>query len=222
MPDAPVITSIEPSQRDPRRLSVRVDRRPAVTLAGKLAEELGLSVGVVWTPELAAKAKDAAAFEEAYHALAKRVNRRALSVREATDFLAGRGLAEPIVDRAIEHAVRVGLLSDDALARGLIDSVTRRRPAGDALLQHKLMSRGIGEADAERIIAGHRVSQPGAHGTGGEEAAAMSARGFAAAEFEKLSSLPPDKARRKVATLLARRGFDEDAIADAMEGLGER
>lgn len=219
MSDTPVITSIDPSQRDPRRLSVRVDRRPAVTLAAKLVEDLGLAVGTAWTAELAARAKDAAAFEEAYHALAKRVNRRALSVREAADFLAARDVAGSITERAIAHAVDVGLLNDDMLARGLIDSATRRRPAGDELLRHKLASRGIKEAHAERIIAEHRGSHATARWTSDEGAGAMSAREFAVAEFEKLSSLPPDKARRKVASLLARRGFDEDAIADAMEGL---
>ncbi len=79
MVDAPRITALSPTKRDPSRLSIRVDRKHVATLGQKLVGELGLEVGQPWDDALAQRVAEAAVYDKAMRKAMNRLARRAMS-----------------------------------------------------------------------------------------------------------------------------------------------
>lgn len=208
------ITDITPSNADPARLSIRVNGRPKATLAARLVRELGLQVGMAWDDATSAAVDAAVRFESAYRAIAKRIDRRPMSKADVRAKLSAEHGDDAVVDRVVSELERVGLIDDAALGRALIEEFTRNAPAGDALLRDKLLRRGIADATIDTLLTTRsetRDARPG--GKSGQCDAVM----FATERWPALASLPRATAVRRLAGLLARRGFDEDVVSHAIE-----
>ncbi len=211
MPDAAFITAVIPDPRQPRRVLVQVGGRVVARLSGKLAGQLGLSAGQRWEEDLARRVGDAVAYDRVLSATTRWLGRRPRSRAQVQARLESRGVAPPMVQRLMQRLEELGLLDDAALGRELIAQITARRPAGAALLAAKLVQRGLSEELAQRLAC-----------EAGADPARTLAQALALARRRQTpwAGLPQASQARRLAGLLARRGFEEDIIHDVLAELG--
>lgn len=209
MPDSPRITALKPTKRDPDRVSVHVDGRAAATLHVRSVSELGLTVGQSCDAALLARLQQAAGVDKAVQQSLRRLSSRMLSRGQLDRKLRELGHDEAARAGAIERLERVGLLDDRAYAEALVRQLKRRRPAGPRLLRQKLYEKQIDPKLIDAVLAAERDA-------GGDAAAALE---LARTRLRQLGRLDPPARKRRVYALLARRGFEADAIDDALSRL---
>ncbi|QOJ01773.1 MAG: regulatory protein RecX [Phycisphaeraceae bacterium] len=130
---------------------------------------------------------------------------RGWSRAELTARLIARGCDASAASAAVDRLERLGLTGDAAYAREVVSAELRRQPAAAAFLTEKLERRGIGEERAAGEVARQTA--------GASEAAR-------AEELARSAWRPGGddlKERRRLAGVLARRGFDEETAAWAIE-----
>lgn len=202
------ITAIAPSRRNAQRAVVKVNGKPVVTLSMSLIGELGLSVDQPWDEPLATKVRDAADYDRAYRAATQRLNRRQLSITQLSQKLRQLGHAAIVIDRVIDRLGELGLLDDHALGQTIIQSIMSRKPSGPRFLRAKLRQRGLGADLVDRLIQETQADSQ----TAVDQAIILARR--------KLKTMPANLdsivRRRRLWGLLARRGFDPDAIEQAL------
>jgi regulatory protein len=133
---------------------------------------------------------------QALDASASALRRRDLSAQELEERLRRRRVAPTEWDRAIETLERAGIV-DDARFAGSRARALAERGYGDAAIRADLEQRGVAPDDVAEAIASLEPERQRA-------AAVVARRGGGVA----------------TARLLARRGFDEDAVEAAMAGSG--
>ena len=204
------ITAITPT-KDPGRASIKVDRRRVATLRDSLIADLGLTVGEVWDDDLASRVAEAQQYDKALRDAMNRLNRRALSTTQLADALRRTGFSETITQRALDRLSELNVLDDESLGRALIEEILARKPAGPRLLRQKLMQRGLDRNLADRLAdeAGHERDEVA-------EAATL-----AAGRLETMRSLDEATRRRRLWSMLGRRGFDPETIEAALARLDE-
>ena len=206
------VTALSPLRRDPGLLSVQVEGRTVATITSRQAAELGVAVGRPWTDALAAAVARAAATAQAERDGLTRLNRRALSRRQLQAKLRERGHDGPAIASALDRLEHLGALDDAALGRNLIDLLTRDRPAGPALIRQRLGRRGLDADLIERLVREHAESAAGS---------LEQARALVEAQRPALSPLDPPRRLRRLAGLLARRGFEPETIEQVLGELGD-
>ncbi|MEX2215402.1 MAG: regulatory protein RecX [Phycisphaeraceae bacterium] len=152
------------------------------------------------------KAAKTSPFDRAFKQAMQRLNRRAMSAWQLATKLGELKHDEAIVAQVIERLKRIGALDDEKLARGLIEEVTRKGPAGAALLRKKLARFGFEESLVDRVV--------------NDAASAASpvdeARALVAKKLPSLMRFPAATRLRRLASLLARRGMDEETIESVL------
>ena len=202
-----VVTHIEPLARDPNLRRIKVDGQTVATLRVGDVTDLRLAVDLAWTKTLAQRVERALTLDTARRDALALLSARVLSTKALTERLRRRGHAESIIKQVVGDVRRDGWLNERAYAEEIVHSTTRRRPAGRALLDQKLAQRGV-----EPTVAG-RVARAAADAQDDRAAAYSLAR----RRLATMGSIAPEAALRRLAGLLARRGFDEEVIETAIE-----
>ncbi|MFA9479950.1 regulatory protein RecX [Phycisphaerales bacterium AB-hyl4] len=205
------ITAIKPTQRDPSRATVRVAGRVVATLPQQRIAELELEVGMPWTDTLAASVSEAAVYDKALRQAMNRLARRGRSRSELDRKLAQLGYEPNVRERVLDRLTELNFLDDDALGRALMREIQARKPAGPHLLRQKLRQKGLDRELVDRLVAETRESQDQA----GDAADLLRRR------LPAMARLDPATRKRRLYSLLARRGFDGDAIQSAFESLAD-
>jgi regulatory protein len=205
------ITSIKPTQRNPRRVTVRVGRKAVATLAHSKAVELGLHVGQVWDDALAERVGHAAVFDKALQQALNRLNRRAMSRHDLDYKLKKLDYGQAVREQVLDRLTEMRFLDDEAYARALIDATMRRKPAGPQLLRQKLYQKGIDRSLIERLVGEATDAQDLAPG----------AVELARKKLRTMQRLDLQTRKRRLYGLLARRGFNPDTISSVMAELGD-
>ena len=131
---------------------------------------------------------------------------RSRSIAEVRRRLTGAGYRADLVEGAISRLAELGVLDDEAFARGWVESRDRARPRGERALRQELARKGIDREVTDETLADREVDLPNADA----EAAARLLDRHAAA----LARVVDPRARRQRAyALLARNGFDPDVAA---------
>ena len=202
----PTVDETRTIPSDPERCAIRVNGRTVARLRAIDVETLGIRAGTAWTDDLASAAADAAAGDETRRAALRLLARRAYSRHELTTRLAERPFADTIVDELAD----AGWLDDAAYATDLARSLIDRQPAGRELVLRRLAARGIdphtATAAADAALAG----------VDSHDAA------LALARTRALDGTADPKTLRRIAGLLARRGFDADAIEFAIDAIARK
>ncbi|MCZ6837387.1 MAG: regulatory protein RecX [Planctomycetota bacterium] len=205
-----VVTALVPLPSDPNILSIRVDGRARDRLRLADIESLGLKVGLPWTPELSRRIERAKTRVTVRRAAFRFLGRRSYAKAELKQRLTRHEPDESIVDEVIEELESEGWLDDEAFARQVVESLCRTREAGPTLILQRLLQKGIEEDLALRI----------AQECTDECNSTDSAFSLAQSHLIKLGSVPPKTAIRRLASLLARRGYDEETIEMVIGKLG--
>ncbi|MAX25143.1 MAG: hypothetical protein CMJ19_11630 [Phycisphaeraceae bacterium] len=211
MTDAPTITALKPTAKDPTRWSIKVGRKYMGTLPQSEIEELGLVVGTLWTPDLASRITHSTSVDKIYRSATFRLSKRMYAIADLKRKLRMSKHQPPpeIVDEVIEKLLAKNLLDDEAYGRALIRDIQLRRPAGPRLLQTKLMQKGLNSKLIEQLIKETAADRD-------DFDAAMS---MAKKKVNSLKRLPVQKARQRLYGQLTRRGFEYDTVSQVMENL---
>ena len=204
------ITALKPIDAGARRWSVEVDGAEVAKIGHERLTALRLSSGMPWTEALARAVAEASG-EDGLREYALRVlARHPCSRARMEDKLRRRGADEAARGALLAELERLGLLDDAALATGVVRSELARQPAGQRLLEQKLIAKGIERREARRAVD-----------------AALEGRDALADALEAgekkcrtLERLPDANARRRrLYAFLARRGFDGEVCAEAVRRL---
>ena len=195
------ITAISSSRSDPSRRIVKVDGKSVATLSRQQVEALQLEPDQAWTDALSRRVEDAAAFDKAMKKAMQWINRKPLSESQLAEKLREGGLDGDLVSRVMVRLRGIGAVDDESLGDQLIDELIRNQSAGPRLLRSKLRQRGLGKKLIDKLVT--------------ERSAARcfeDALDLAKQRLIRLRRVPPPSRARKLASLLARRGYDEDTV----------
>lgn len=205
-----VVSEIQSLESDPNMRRIRVGRRTMATLRAADIEMLGLKVGQAWTERLANAVLAEVAASKARKDAMQLLGRRAYSRGEIVHRLQRKGYDQTTANRIADEMVADRWIDDAAYGRAIADGVTRRKPAGEQLLLAKLQSRKIESDAAQRIV---REASDGI-------VPLDKALELARDRLADWEPMPPEKAARRIASMLARRGFDEQVVGDVIAKLG--
>lgn len=132
---------------------------------------------------------------------------RPRSTAEVRRRLVTHGYRPDLVEGCVARLLGLGILDDEAFARGWVESRDRARPRGERVLRSELTRKGIDRSLADAVLEERELERP--------DADAEAARRVLARRESMLGRVPDPRARRQRAyALLARNGFDsESAIA---------
>jgi len=212
LPRSGTITALRPLQRDPNLRSLFIDGKRAAVVRGADVETLGLREGEAWTDEMATRLIALAALDAARRAALRLLAFRARSRADLRDRLIEKEHDAAIVDEVLHELESHCWIDDAALARDLIEEITRNAPAGRPLLEKKLRAHKLNDETIVAAIENHE-RDAGDEPPGDE---ADDALAFARTSLTKLGSLDAETAARRVAGALMRRGFDEQTVRDAI------
>jgi regulatory protein len=199
-----VVTRLLVSGRSPRRVTVELDGEVWAELPARVVERLELAEGAEVEPAALAERVAHAELDSALDLALAYLGHRARSREEVRRRLRREGYAPEAVETALARLESAGLLDDDAYAKAYVRARLETRPAAAARLVDALAARGIprdrARAVVERVWAEDSVSEE------------VLLRRAASKRARALGGLPPDVARRRLATHLLRRGFAPSAV----------
>jgi regulatory protein len=196
------VTALREVPRRPGRYRLEVDGEPVGLVSAEEVGILRLAVGrVLGAPEfesLRAAIEVLECFDRAVAALARRGRSRVGLER----WLRSRGHRPVAILPAMQRLERLGLLDDAAFARGLARTRLESGRFGRHRVSAELLRAGVDGATARAVLAEFDETLEDEE-TRVREAADRRAR--------SLSGLPADRAERRLAAWLVRRGFGAGA-----------
>jgi len=209
-PCIPVITEIQPLDSDPNMRRIKVGRQTMATLRAADVEALALKIGQPWTEPLAKSVLAEVAANKARSDAMHLLGRRAYSRGEIVQKLQKKGYDQATAMRIGDELATDRWIDDDAYGQAIVEEAARRKPAAEELLLAKLQRRKI-EPEAAKRIARAAVA--------GVDPVAQGLE-LARDRIADWESMPPEKTARRIAGMLARRGFDEQVVTDVIAKLG--
>ncbi len=206
----PHIASIESSKRDPNRLTVKVDGRSVAALSQRSVTALGLEVGQAWDEATAAAVLNASRIDTAVAEGLRRLSRRPMSRRKLLTKLIESGHDELSCKAAIDRLIELDTVNDERLGRQLIQEILGRGAAGPSLLRDKLRRALLEEELVESLIT---------ESVNDQVSEIDSAMRLAKERLKGWSSQSLATKRRRLASLLNRRGFDSDTVEEVLTSL---
>lgn len=204
------ITALTPDPRRPRMVVVQVAGKRTATLSQKTVERLALTVGQAWDAPTAQQVAAEVDYEKHLAQASRWLDRRMLSQAEVQAKLTKADCVGPLAGRVLGRLTELGVIDDRQLGQLLVEAQSARQPAGPARLRAKLLARGLDESLAEELIAS---AAPSAGAT------VEQALSLARQKMSAWANLDAPTRQRRLAGLLARRGFDEHTIEDVLERL---
>ena len=147
---------------------------------------------------------DASDLEAAMSRAGRLLTLRQRTESEMTDRLGGAGFQAPVVAEAVARLKGLSLIDDAAFARAWIEERMRRKGTGPAVLRAELLAKGIDQTTVDQAVA---EALP-------DEVAKATA--VAAGLLGGVTRLPLPKQISRLSGALARRGFSEDAVQEAL------
>ena len=143
---------------------------------------------------------------------------RPRTVKDLSSRLVRSGYPAALVEAAAQRLLELGLLDDQAYARGWLESRDRGRPRGERVLRQELRLRGVpgdvasaaldDRRDAATVMAPGRAGGDDDDAPSADEAAAIRLLERRSASLARVAD--PRGRRQRAYALLARNGFDPD------------
>ena len=192
------ITDIKPQRRDKNRVNVFLNGRFAFSLAYNQAK--ALTVGQGLSQVVMANLLENDSVDKAYEKAIRFIGYRPRSILEVRNRLIKYGIESEMIEKVISRLQEENVLNDTDFALLWVENRRTFRPRGKLLLRKELLAKGINDSDIE--IALSKV----------EESA--DARQLAYSKLSKYDGLSLDSLRKKIWSLLSRRGFDYSVVND--------
>jgi regulatory protein len=205
--DTRTITNIEIQKGKKNRVSVFLDNAFAFGLDQDVLIRAGIARGDVLTEERVA---EILCLEERHRAKLKAMRLlavRSRSRKELTDRLHQAKFSSAAVDWALQEMERLQLINDAEFARAFSQNRMVSKPVGKMLLQRELSMRGLSETE---IQIGVQQAYDG-------QSEGEIARALAVKRKNNCRNLDEQKAKKRVADFLMRRGFPWQVVAEILE-----
>jgi len=151
-------------------------------------------------------------------AAARFLEARPRSVAEVRRRLGGAGYRPELVEGAIDRMIELGMLDDEAFARGWVESRDRARPRGERALREELRLKGIDREVIEHVLDERRAQTledemtADGRSVSPDRAAAQRLAERNRRSLERVTD--PRQRRQRVYALLARNGFDPETCRE--------
>ena len=137
---------------------------------------------------------------------------RLLALRQRTEYeiadrLGGAGFSPPVVAEAVARLKDLRLIDDEDFARAWIEERTRRKGSGPEVIRRELLDKGVDAAVVETALADALPDE------------VARATDVAARLLGRLGGLPLAKQASRLSGALARRGFSEEAVEEAVRAV---
>ncbi len=199
------ITAIHPAKRDPNLRDVYVDDSLTTTLHLSLVESLHIEINQEWTEEIEDRVSKLQESTKARQIAIDLISRRLWGTAELKMRLIKRGISKPIALETVNQLIEDDWLDDLNYAKALIKEWLRKEPAGRKWLLHKLLEKKISSE-----VSGNAVNDEL-----GDISEQELATNLAIIRISKLTSTDDSSLRRKVMSVLARKGFSMDVASEA-------
>lgn len=204
------ILSVKALKSSSRRIRVRIEDRPPRTVTPKMVEQFGLEEGREISDVDLAALDDAIILQKCLDSAFRFLSRRMHAENELRAKLQRR-YSEAVVETTLGELRRLGYLNDERFADEVVEQASSKKQ-GPWQARAMLQRAGVDETIAEPRV--EKAYSP-AEGL-------RLAREAAAAMLPRLRDLDRDKARRRLASALARRGFEEETVRRVVEEELER
>ncbi len=193
---AGTISALKSQRRNRERVSVYLDGEYAFGLPAMEAAHLrhGQVLSDAEIAALQALDERQRACDQALRFLGHRPRSRA----EMEQYLRRKRVPEEVMSDVLARLEEAGYLDDEAFARFWVENRQRFRPRSQRALHYELHQKGVDRHIVESVVDEQD-----------DEAAAWQA---VEGRLTRWSALGPDELRRKVAGMLARRGFSYETI----------
>jgi regulatory protein len=134
---------------------------------------------------------------------------RARSVVEVRQMLVQHGHAAEVVEAVIVDLARLRLLDDRQLASDFVAARAQSQPAASARLADELCHRGVDGAIVTEVLEQWASALD----------SVSAAKDLLRRQARRYAALDAVRAQRRMAGLLARRGFDQDTVQTAVQAV---
>lgn len=215
------VTALDSLERDPSLIRVAIDGASVGTMLRAAVESMKLRVDGPVSPALAAKIRWAIDVAAARTRALRMLASQDRSAQRLVDLLVARGVSPPVAEEAVRGLRADGWVDDARFAAQKARTLVERHLASHELVADSLAREGL-EADLAASTA-RRVAPRRDDLARAVELARRSLRSTASTAVAKKKKGGGQAATvRRVASALARGGFEADTIATALERVGLR
>ncbi len=203
----PIVTRISQQKRRPNRRNVYLDERFAFDCNLNVVARFRLREGLVLSDDQVGQITQGEVRQECFDSGLKFLERRLHSRAELARKLARQEFFQAMIEEVLDDLTRLGYVDDDRFAHARASSAAQHKHHGRRRAKTELLKAGIGGATADRALDDvYRLADPLAV-----------PRALAMRQSARLRRLDPLVARRRLSGMLARRGFDYDAIKPVID-----
>ena len=207
-----LIVAIKPAGRRSRLGTIELDDGQTILLSGKAIDEAGLEAGDEVEEAALGELVEREEGSRALHLSLRSLAQRPRSEAEIRQKLSQKQFSKRATDGAVARLSELGLIDDRRFAEQWVEERLRLRPRGRRMLRQELLAKGIASELVEEVLARDLAEE--------QHAVAIAEKAM-----RRMRSLDPGVARRRLAAMLARRGYGYEvagyAIRRAMAGEGE-
>ncbi len=203
-----VLTNIFPATRPSGYLDLEVDGQSLGAVPQRVADQLGLRVGMTLTDEAVAELRASARMGEALVIANRFLAHRPRTAGEVRVRLRRAQLEPEIIDAALAELEHQGLLDDRRFAALWVENRTAFSPRSARVLEQELRRKGVNREVIDQTFAGAEM--------GDEAGLALDA---GRKRLRSMFALDEETFRRRMAGYLTRRGFDYRATRAAVDQL---
>jgi regulatory protein len=208
------ITALEPVSRNQRQVAIYLAELPWGTTAKEIIRELKLAVGQKHQPGQLGRRIEEAEQRLAMGLALRLLSYRGRSRREVVEKLSWRGVSAESVDRVVRKLEQAGYLNDEAFVKAWVRERTQVRGFGRYRIKNELLAKGIDPVEINTELGEAYTEDQ-------EKAVALA---LAQARLSRYAGLDPMVARRRLAQVLLRRGFNsvmaQNIVAELLPSTG--
>ncbi|MGV3722548.1 MAG: regulatory protein RecX [Actinomycetota bacterium] len=205
-PECSTITAIEPQARNRDRFNVYVDGEWVAGVHAEVVVASGLRVGQVISTDRLQALSHAEETRKARESAYRLLGYRARSRSELRQRLLQKGYEGGVVEEALAAVDRSGLINDAEFSASWVRARTGSKPHGRTRIAAELRQKGVARDVIDEAL---KAVDPD---TEMDLALAVGRR-----KMEQLRDEDPHSARRKLGSLLLRRGFGGDICVKVLD-----
>lgn len=203
----PTVTAITEPKRYPHRRNIHFDGRLAFRCNLNVVAKFRLREGMVLSDEQAREIEQGEARQQCFDAALKFLERRLHSRSELSRKLCRQEYPQALIDDVLDELARLGYVDDERFARTRALSAAQHKQHGRQRAQAELTKAGVSSEAANRALdsvynAADLLSV---------------ARDLAGKQAARLRRLDPVVARRRLAGMLQRRGFEYETVKPVID-----
>jgi regulatory protein len=202
-----VITQIVEPKGKPQRRRIYLDGKFAFTVKLNVVARFRLREGMELSPQQLEAIEQGEIRQECLDRAMKYLSGRLHSRQELRKKLVRQEYSQPLIDDVLDELKRLGYIDDERFAKTKALSAAQHKHHGPRRAMMELMRAGV-KKDVAQVAVGEVYES---------NDNVAEARKLAQKQAARLKKLDPQVARRRLAGMLARRGFDYDSIKPVIE-----